>query len=374
MDGRLPNLIGLSPHSVAWQKKQTIWTYDFVTGTMAQIWDATTNDLTGFVVSEKSGNLLLNCQDKEGPFQIELRPPIGNFDANIVNVTRPMPNPVQVDLDESLGRFNFKIKNLPQSSPIEFTWNGLSRYYSLGGNYLFFAGSISNDIPGIWQFDAKSKTVRAVAPVIDASLKWTKIAEPIAGIFTNKDGKIITYHAWQPIHKIQGKKYPAVIGKYINVWNPFQQIAANADWFFITIDLADWDMSAFASEMADLYDAISPISEIDTNKIFIIASSAQSPGVNQLFAERPDMAHGLIFYHPAGLVSLSEVHATTSILLLSGTDDDHGNLMKAQASAYNNGNPVKLLIQDGVQHNMNRSLDSEQELCWQFAKFLSQNK
>jgi hypothetical protein len=379
--GKLADLVGISPHSIAWRNQQAVWTYDFVTGAMAKIWESTNNVLSSLVLSERSGNLLLKCKDKDGAFQIELRPPRnGNPDASVVVVTRPYPNPAQVNLNERKGRFIFNIKTAPEAAPVAFVWAGLMRYQGLGGNYLFFAGSQSNDVPGIWQFDTQSKTVRKVTSAINTPLKWAKITGPITGIFTNKNRGAINYHLWQPVHVLPGKKYPLIIGQTMNIWDPFQQIAANAGWFFATSGRPSWnrsDMSAFPNEMTDFREAIAKeFPGVDINKVFIIVSSVQTPGANELFKEKPGLAKGLIFQHPAGLTSLPDVHAG-SILILSGTDDrlqQTEGLIKTQDEAFNNGNYVNLLIQDGVQHSLNRSLDSERELCWQFARFLSQNK
>ena len=91
-DGRLTNLTATSSHSIAWQDKQAVWTYDFARGAMSKVWEATTNQLTGLAFSDKSGNLLFKCKDVAGALLLEFRLP-NSLDATggIVNMTRQIP-------------------------------------------------------------------------------------------------------------------------------------------------------------------------------------------------------------------------------------------------------------------------------------------
>ncbi len=374
-DGRLPNLIGVSPVVIAWQKTNTVWTYDFHNGQMRPIWTATTNRITGLQLSEKSGNILVKCRDSLGNALLELRlPSSGNTECEVVNVIRPLPEEPRAEVDESGGRFTYKLTTGLGGEQAAFVWEGQSRYYAFNGSSLFFAGSRGNEVPGIWQYELASKNLRRVVSASNTPIKWAMVSPGLPGIFTNKFGKVITYHFWQPIQKRDGVKYPVVIGKYLNVWNPFQQIAANAGWYFVTIDLTDWGMSAFSQEMAELHEEITKSLAIDTNRFIVIASSAQAPGVDELYLQNLGLA-GFIFYHPAGITDLPFVK-NRNLLILGGTDDTGEKvetLEKAQDKVFKNGNAVRLLIQEGVQHNMNRSLDSEIELCREFARFLNEN-
>ena len=376
-DGRLTNLTATSSHSIAWQDKQAVWTYDFARGAMSKVWEATTNQLTGLAFSDKSGNLLFKCKDVAGALLLEFRLP-NSLDATggIVNMTRQIPNPPRADLDMGLGRFNFKIRTTPEAAEVKFAWDGMLRYYGLGGNGLFFTGNRLNGVPGIWQFDTKSESVRQVASAINTPLKWAKNVEPATGVFTNKAGIQISYHLWQSAHVVPGKKYPLVVGQALNVWNPFQQVAAHAGWFYATTDLTNWinNTSTWSEDVAGLCGTLPTSFAIDTSKVCFIAYSAQADDALRLFKEKPGMASGMVLFHPAGF-SLSDM-PVKQLLLFGGTDDKNSpadHLIKLQDAAVNAGISVRFLLQDGVQH-LTRSIAAEREQSLQFGRFLSENK
>ncbi len=389
-EGWLANLTRISPHSMAWQNKQTIWSYDFDSGATERVWEASTNQLINFRYPSESGNLLLNCKDHDGGFVAEFRPPLKGFDTNgsIVKVTRSIPASPYARVSMKDGRFIITIKrrSVDRLSGVEestFDWDGMLfsvdgviQFSALVGDHLYFVGSRKDGEDELWDYNAKSQSLRQVTSDSHVPFKWAKMSEPIASIYTNNQGGKASYHLWPPVNKVQGKKYPLVIASELHSWDAFQQAAPNAGWFYAHLDRTNANGNAWPEDVAELYRTLSRNADIDTNKVVFIASSAQNASVPQLLEDNLGVKFGLVLHRPAGLSSsLPDTHIK-NILILGGTDDKYESAaaaMKLQDDGFDNGNCVSLLIQEGVQH-LNRSVASERRDNIEFARFLSQNK
>jgi hypothetical protein len=382
-DGRLPNLIGTSPHSIAWRNKQAVWSYDFASKAMNKIWEAESNSLTGLAASASPGFLLLNCKDGNGPYQAELQIAFGdNPEGRVVRVIRPPPVQPKVDVRMKGGKFIVEVAAAPGPERVGFEWEGMMHYYDgalhyydVVGDDLFFVGSPKDGLPGVWNFNIKTKNIRPVTAPPVASFKWAKLVKPTAGMFTNRNGVEVSYHVWPPVNKSPGRGHPLIIRNELHIWNPFQQAAANSGCFYAKMDDAEWNSPTWAEDVEELINVIGKNHEIDPTRVIFISTSAQSQGASRLSANKPEMAHGLIFYHPGGLMSVSNVNAR-NFLIFGGTDDKNEtleSLVKLNDEAFNNGQFATVFVQDGVQH-VTRSVKSEREQTVQFARFLDRLK
>ena len=80
-------------------------------------------------------------------------------------------------------------------------------------------------------------------------------------------------------------------------------------------------------------------------------------------------------FNPGTETDLSQAHL--SRMLVFGGKDDNAGIPIAQLKQYPDvaakaGVPVTLIIQDGAQHIV-RSVATERERAWQFARFLLEN-
>lgn len=375
-DGKLINLTVISPHSIAWLKTGDIWTFDFSSGTSEKIWESSTNQLRSFSYAEETGNFLLNCGDEIGPFSIAFRPPTSwDKQGSILNTVR---NPVReryADLDMRHGLYSFALKINTNLVPTTFVWEGMLRYHAIGGDFLFFTGNDVGGAPGIWQYDIKSKTVRSLVSGLQRTLKHSKIVPSLNRAGTNASGKEIGYHLWEPTHVSPGKKYPLILGQSLYVWNSSPQVAANAGYYFATANFTNWinEIDTWPAEVTGLYEILAKNPNIDTNRVFLIAYSAQAGDVGQVLASKPDFCAGLILFHPASWPDLSKTHIS-KIFLVGGTDDKEDSLpeqlIKFQNDAVSFGTDFHFLLQDGVQH-LTRSVATEREQAVQLARFLA---
>ncbi len=375
-DGELNNLTATSPHSVAWQQDNDIWTYDFVSGASGKIWESATNKLESFTYSDETGNFLMNCSDENGPLSICFRPPrLWDKQGAILSVTRNDNREKYADLSEDHGLYSFTIKSSTNSEPTHFIWEGMVEYYKLAGDYLYFTGNLANGPPGIWQYNIKSKEVRCLDSGLKGILKYTKMVTPIGRMSANIFGKQMNYHIWEPPDISPGKKYPLIIGQTHYMWFSYQQVAANGGYYFASADrLSWWDgLDDWGADVMGLYEILSKNPNIDTNRIYLFATSAESSYLSRFVAEKPDLWKGVILFNPVTEPDLSNARLSR-MFIVRGRDEDTPveRLIKYQNEAAKTGVPIKLVIQNGVQH-ITRSIATERERTRQFAQFLLGN-
>jgi hypothetical protein len=279
-----------------------------------------------------------------------------------------------VDLSLDHGRYVIAIKTGANSEPTRFVWEGMVEYYQLAGDTLFFAGNRANETPGVWQYDLHSAEVRRLCSNQMCDFRYTKIISPLMAIGTNALGRQISYHLWKPDQVIPGKKYPVIISQAHYIWNPNQQVAANGGYYFATVDRATWadNIDNWPEDVLGLYKILATNPNIDTNRVYLTAFSAESADVNQVLAVKPHMCKGVILFNPEVEPDLSQARLK-KMFIVGGKDDDVGStveeLTRYQDEAAKVGVPVTLIIQGGVQH-VARSIATERERTRQFAKFL----
>ena len=376
-DEYLYNLIATSPHSVAWEQENEIWTHNLTTGAEMKIWPAT-NTLYGFTYDDGTGDLLLNCGDESGPLTIRFHPP--RFDetqGTILETSRRFNRTRWVGLRIEQGIYSFTIMTGTNSAPMRFDWDGMAEDYKLAGDSLYFVGNRANETPGIWQYNLTTKEVRCLVSNPKEEFKLVKAFAPSVGMGVATQGRQISYHLWKPEHISPGKKYPLIIGQTHYIWNPYQQVATAAGCYYVAADRATWadNIDNWPEDVLELHDILAKDPNIDTNRIFLTAFSAEARDVNQVLATKPGICKGVILFNPGVEPDLSQAHLSR-MLIFGGKDDDAGTPV-AQLEQYQNtaakaGIPVTLIIQEGAQHIV-RSVATERERTRQFARFLLEN-
>lgn len=376
-DGELKNLAAISPHAMAWQQGDEVWSYDLATGVAEKLWGTATNKLNSFTYSAETGNLLLNCSDANGPLSICFRPPrLRDTPGTILDMTRGVTRTRSVDLRMEQGHYAFTITPATNSEPTHFVWDGMVEYYKLAGDFLYFTGNPPDAPPGIWQYNINTRTARCLASGLKGNFKYTSMVVPMGGIGKNAAGKEMSYHLWSPAQVVPGKKYPLILGQAHYMWFSYPQVAANGGYYFAAADRLSWwaGLADWGADVMGLYEILAKNPNIDTNRIYLFATSAESSLLSQFVAEKPDLWRGVILFNPVVEPDLSQAHLST-MFIVSGKDDDNNTLAglsKYQAEAAKAGIPVKLIVQDGVQH-ITRSIATERERTKQFARFLLEN-
>ena len=375
-DGDLKNLTATSGQSVAWQQGGAILTYDFATGDREKIWESTTNSLENFTYSAKTGDFLLTCRDRYGRVFITFRPQtFGDQENSILGMTRDALPTSHADLSEAQGTYIFDIKTGTASAPIQVVWNGMVEYYRLAGDHLYFTGNQADSPPGIWEYNVKSKVFNCLDSSLKGRLKYTQLVVPTTGVCTSETGEQVNYHVWTPPHLTPGKKYPLIIGQTHYMWFNCQQVAANGGFFFAAGDRISWwnGLNNWSTDVMALYEQFAKNSNIDTNQVYVFATSAESWPLAQLVAAKPDLWRGVILFEAGAQPDLSQTHFPR--MYLEAGADDGGTvkqLTKYQETAARTGVPATLILQDGVQH-ITRSIATERERTRQLAQFLLEN-
>ena len=376
-DDYLDNLVATSPHSVAWKQDNEVWTRDLLTGEEAMIWPST-NTLFGFTYNADKGDFLLNCANERGPVTLLLRPPHFGEKFGAIIDSNPITNrPASALLQIVTGVYTFSIWTGKDPEPIQFDWDGMVEDFKLAGNFLYFVGNRANETPAVWQYDLRDAKVRCLAPNPIDGFRFAKVVSPVIGTATTPQGRKISFHLWKPKALVGGKKYPLIIGQTHYVWNPYQQIAPEAGYYYATVDRATWadNIDNWPEDVMTLHDLLAKEPGIDTNRVYLSAFSAEALDVVQVLAVRPDICKGVILFNPSAMPDLSNAKFSR-LLVFGGKDDDAGipvaQLEESQDTLAKAGVQVTLIIQEGAQH-VARSVATERERARQFAKFLMEN-
>ncbi|HKW30919.1 MAG TPA: hypothetical protein VJT54_16420 [Verrucomicrobiae bacterium] len=296
-------------------------------------------------------------------------------DGRLNNLTPVSPHASYADLNLVNGQYVFTIKASANSEPAHFVWKGTVEYYKQAGDYLYFTGNPINGPPGVWQYNIKSGEVQCVDSGFEGHFQYAKMVTPISGTITNASGEQMSYHVWAPAHVSPGKKYPLIIGQTHYMWYSYEQVAANCDCFFAFADRPSWwdGLSHWTTDVTSLYAILAKNPNIDTNRVFLFATSAESSQLSGFVAEDPGLWKGVILFDPVAEPDLSEAHLS-KMFIASGTFDENDTkaLIKYQDEAAKSGVAVRLGLQDGVQH-ITRSIASERERTRDFARFLVEN-
>lgn len=375
-DGKLENLVATSPHSVAWRQENEIWTCDFDSGAPEKIWSLTTGQLETFSCAD-NGDLLLNCRDENGPLSIRLRQPeLGEKQATVLAETRRLDPGSNVKLSEAGGQYTFLIMQNGGENSVRFVWDGMVESYALAGKFLYFVGNKTSDPPGIWRYGVNSKETVCVDSELNKPLKYARGVLPEVGTGTNAAGGQFTYHIWTPMHVKAGKKYPLIIGQTHYMWFSYEQIAPNAQWFFAFVDRPSWwdGLSSWKEDVTGLYSILARNPNIDTNRVFIFGTSAESYYLSRLLDENPGLFKGAILFDSGSRPDVLKSDLSDILVVAGGDDGDNAKSLPAyQDQAAKAGVPVTLILQDGAQH-ITRSVAAERQRARAFTQFLLENK
>jgi predicted esterase len=240
-------------------------------------------------------------------------------------------------------------------------------------NQIFVAGSLTNEPPGIWQFDSSSGTLICLYSCQEHPFKYTKYVVPVCRTATNAAGKEITYHLWEPVRSSNAKKFPLLIGRSLYSWEAYPEVVANGGDFFVNVDrpaYSSGNLNPWDEDVMTVYNAVLKDSNIDTNAVFLYGFSSENEGLVTLVAKKPDLWKGAILFNPVILPDLSGLHLS-KILIDDGIDDAStiDRVIKYQQAAAEAGVPVTLALHKDAGH-IYWSNSTKREQAQQLAEFL----
>jgi len=191
------------------------------------------------------------------------------------------------------------------------------------GKQLFVTGIASNEpADEIWQYDVDSALAHNVVPYTDNPSPVIKRSDPVHGIAT-VNGRKLEYYLYRPIGVTNHdkKKHPLVIGNTVFVDAQYQQnpdgplwaqALANCGAYVVIVDRRNWagkEVAQWPENVMDIYDylATNHTVNVDWNQVFLFASGSETPELNNLIIQRPELWKGAMFLNPDSLPDFSKL-------------------------------------------------------------------
>src|ERR1035437_7431584 len=165
--------------------------------------------------------------------------------------------------------------------------------------------------PDIWEYDIKSDTFKCIVTSTSGPLKNSIGCPSTSLVLTNSLGEQRFYHLWAPPHVSPNQKYPILLTQELNIWFPYFQIAAQSGYYVAVVDrpfFHTWDGNherTWLEDVSSLYEIMARNPNIDTNRVYLYANSAETSYLSQLINDRPTLAKGAILFSPSALPDLS---------------------------------------------------------------------
>jgi dipeptidyl aminopeptidase/acylaminoacyl peptidase len=385
----MENFTAISDSSVAWRDGGGIWLLKLGSGSSEKIWEATPSQLVDFTGARGANELLLNCSDERGQYLLRLNlDDKGTIDAGrigsqqdyIRNAIWNSQGTSYAYLTNDLAGSAFCVKTEETETPTIIPWQGGVRSFTLSGDRLLFSGNPDDQPPGIWECDIESKAFKCILSSTGGPLKYSLQSPTSCETMTNSLGEQRFYHLWAPPGVFPNRKYPLLLAQEFNTWFPCFQIAAHTGYYVAVVDrpfFHTWDEDherTWVEDVGSLYEIMAQNPDIDTNRVYLYACSAETSYLSQLMDERPLRVRGALLFCPAGLPDLTALQ-NKRLVMMDGTADDDAThrLSEFQDRAAQAGCEVTLLFQDGAGH-MAVSGGTERKMAMLFASFLSEQR
>jgi hypothetical protein len=382
----LDDFAAVSANSVAWRDGGEIWLCNLDSRSPEKIWEATTNRLVEFTYARDANEFLLNCADEAGQYLLRFRPSdkrtinlgrISGHQDYIRNAIWNSHGSSYAYLTNDPAGSAFCVKSGGSATPTAIPWHGGVRSFTLSGGRLFFSGNPDDQPPGIWEYDLNSTTFKCIVPSTSSPLKNSLGRPATVGAMKNSLGEHRFYHLWTPPQVAPNQKYPVLLAQELNTWFPYFQIAAHSGCYVAVVDrpfFHTWDGDherTWVDDVSSLYEIMAHNPNVDTNRVYLYACSAETSYLSQLLSDRPTLAKGAILFSPSALPNPG-VLQNKRLLLVDGKADGDApkRLSEFQDRAAGEGSASRLYFQDAAGH-MPASGVTERNRAKQFAKFLA---
>ncbi len=236
------------------------------------------------------------------------------------------------------------------------------------GKQLFVTGIASNEPANeIWQYDSDSALSHDVVPYADNISPLIKRSDPVHGTAT-VNGRKLEYYIYRPVGVANHdkKKHPLVIGNTVFVDAEYQQnpdgplwaqALANCGACVVIVDRRNWigkEVAQWPENVMSMYDylATNHTVKVDWNRVFLFGSGSETPELNNLIIQRPELWSGAIFLNPGAVPDLSKLprnKLVPKILISVGELEGRGEGLKQyQESAIKYGMIVNFVEHKGA--------------------------
>jgi dipeptidyl aminopeptidase/acylaminoacyl peptidase len=220
----------------------------------------------------------------------------------------------------------------------------------------FFGGGTNEPIAGIWRYTFASSNLEAVVSGTEHPSPYAKIIDSQDLTFQTPAGKTLKYTVFPPANFNPHRKYPLILGQTV-IWNrdnkanlaacgAYVALVTRESWFK---GIEDWQADTLA-----LYDQMKTLPYIDTSRVFMLGTSAETKYMSDCMALYPGMWKGGIFLEDDQLPDFSpspRFESRPKIFLCSGSEDQMEPRFKQfQKEAIRYGVLVEYVIHPGENH------------------------
>jgi hypothetical protein len=175
-----------------------------------------------------------------------------------------------------------------------------------------------------------------------------------------------------PYHHDNAQSSPVLIGQSPYNWQVYSELTANGGYFFVNVDRPSFlckELGNWAEDVMTVYRQLAQDPRIDTNAVYLYATSAESAELASLVDQKPDLWKGIILITPEYFPNLSVLHS--KILIDDGMDDESTIhlVTKYQQAAAEASVPLTLSLHKDTGH-IYWSIATQREEAQQLANFL----
>ncbi len=228
--------------------------------------------------------------------------------------------------------------------------------------HLFLFGNISNaPTAGVWRNDLASD---AWHPAISVSDYPTIQAQAVVTSHNTLyvPGGQVTYTLYQPANFDKHKKYPLLMGD-TTFDDPlyresFQKSMAACGMRVAAVERPNWNaqLDQWATNVLALYRSLAGDPNVDTRRVYLFATSAETRYLSELAETKPGPWRGLILLNPSQFPDFSKLSLFQSrpkIMLDTGGEEHAENRFKKyQQDALNSGVVVEFYTYPGENHQI----------------------
>jgi hypothetical protein len=334
-DNEAQGFTAVSTNQIAWRLGNGLFTLEFGSNNVpVKIWESTNASVLDSFYSSDVGKFLLTCK-RENERIFEVFDPANKSLTELGRTGCPPADSITKAalinqgngysyLSNRAGMYTCYVKTNVSAETVSVLGQYEIRYCAASGETLYLAGSSENEPRGIWKYQIASKSLQCVVPASDRDFQYTRFITPVCGLVTNASGIEWNYNVWPPAHVSPGKKYPIILGATPYSWTPYPQAAANAGYYFATVNRPGWGEESLKdwSErvMCLYYETVAKLPSIDTNRVFLYARSGETTKMYGLISQKPKLWKGTVIFDPGSPPPLSSPYLT-KILIVAGADD-----------------------------------------------------
>ncbi|MFO1477276.1 MAG: hypothetical protein U1F98_11555 [Verrucomicrobiota bacterium] len=376
--GRTPlvdSLFTAVPNGVAWVDEKCLWHLDFDRTSAVKVWQ--TQSLDGFSYDSRNHAFVVMGHSDSNRWFITVTPA-----GREIYRTTTDERPRYAVLRNENGVNCFYARVAGGKSPVRIEWDGIvedhigsihdyigeGRY--LFGNNLLFVGNPKSGIQGLQRIDLDSGTSHCLVSALHGGSDFILIP-PAAGVLTNRSGIVRPYHVWQPI-LAPGRKYPIILGQEPYRWNFQPNVAAQNGYWYAMVARKYWSdesINQWKEDVSALLGILALNPAVDTNRVYLMASSWESNFAADLFERNPQWP-GLILFDPLSLPAIHSGRGHRYLVVAGDSDPAEVDRLSAfQEEGYRKGAFVRLILQHGVGH-VPRSEQADADRAVQFRRFL----